>query len=81
MADVKVRNAKALHDEIGETMDKLATLLLESHVYGFNMSREMEVGGKKHDVRITFDVDGACFGLGRGGYRRHYYDDPDESRF
>lgn len=77
MAEVKVKNARQLNDEIGETMDKLATLLLESHVYGFNMSRQMEVNGKKHDVRITFDVDDRCFGR-RYGYRKPYDGADDE---
>lgn len=66
MAEEKIKNAKVLNDEILATMDKLAELLLESHVYGFNMTRVMETkSGKKHDVRFTFDVDDRLYGRRR----------------
>lgn len=66
MAEEKIKNAKVLNDEILDTMDKLAELLLESHVYGFNMTRVMETSnGKKHDVRFTFDVDDQLYGRRR----------------
>lgn len=74
MAEEKIKNAKTLNDEILSTMDKLAELLLESNVYGFNMTRMMETkSGNKHTVRFTYDVDDRIYG------RRYRYLNEDDS--